>query len=88
MNKLRNFYKNIYQHDAISPTLHKRRNFFSRSDFQEEPATVSALNDSELRALLDEAITYKRPKDREGKSELFKVSIIMKTTLLANCKKT
>jgi len=31
------------------------------------------LNDSELRALLDEAITYKRPKDREGKSNLFKV---------------
>lgn len=31
------------------------------------------LNDNELRALLDEAITYKRPKDREGKSNLFKV---------------
>merc|ERR1712139_591303 len=29
-------------------------------------------NDSELRALLDEAITYKCPKDREGKSHLFK----------------
>ncbi|KAL6428207.1 hypothetical protein ACFW04_008501 [Cataglyphis niger] len=39
---------------------------------QEEPATLSELNDSELRALLDEAITYKCPKDREGKSHLFK----------------
>ncbi|KAL0119842.1 hypothetical protein PUN28_007934 [Cardiocondyla obscurior] len=39
---------------------------------QEEPATLSMLNDNELRALLDEAITYKRPKDREGKSSLFK----------------
>ncbi|XP_036145997.1 actin cytoskeleton-regulatory complex protein PAN1 isoform X2 [Monomorium pharaonis] len=39
---------------------------------QEEPATLSMLNDNELRALLDEAITYKRPKDREGKSNLFK----------------
>ncbi|XP_043584967.1 dentin sialophosphoprotein isoform X2 [Bombus pyrosoma] len=39
---------------------------------QEEPATLSALNEGELRALLDEAITYKCPKDREGKSSLFK----------------
>ncbi|XP_076227629.1 twenty-four isoform X3 [Nomia melanderi] len=40
--------------------------------FQEEPATLSTLNEGELRALLDEAITYKCPKDREGKSSLFK----------------
>lgn len=40
---------------------------------QEEPATLSTLNEGELRALLDEAITYKCPKDREGKSNLFKV---------------
>ncbi|KAJ8676422.1 hypothetical protein QAD02_012209 [Eretmocerus hayati] len=39
---------------------------------QEEAATLSALNEGELRALLDEAITYKCPKDREGKSSLFK----------------
>ncbi|XP_058788740.1 uncharacterized protein LOC131662813 isoform X2 [Phymastichus coffea] len=38
----------------------------------EEPATLSTLNEGELRALLDEAITYKCPKDREGKSNLFK----------------
>lgn len=40
------------------------------------------LNDNELRALLDEAITYKRPKDREGKSNLFKVRI---SALKLNC---
>ncbi|XP_067014923.2 uncharacterized protein tyf isoform X3 [Anabrus simplex] len=33
---------------------------------------VSNLDDGQLRALLDEAITYKRPKDREGKSDLFR----------------
>ncbi|XP_076254587.1 uncharacterized protein LOC143192798 isoform X3 [Rhynchophorus ferrugineus] len=33
--------------------------------------TLSNLNDRELKALLDEAINYKNPKDREGKSELF-----------------
>jgi hypothetical protein len=35
---------------------------------------VSNLDDGQLKALLDEAITYKRPKDREGKSDLFRVS--------------
>ncbi|CAG9861063.1 unnamed protein product [Phyllotreta striolata] len=34
--------------------------------------TLSNLNDGELKALLDEAINYKNPKDREGKSKLFK----------------
>ncbi|KAG8222595.1 hypothetical protein J437_LFUL002587, partial [Ladona fulva] len=33
---------------------------------------VSDLDDGQLRALLDEAITYKCPKDREGKSNLFR----------------
>ena len=32
------------------------------------------LDDTELKNLLDEAITYKSPKDRKGKSELFNVS--------------
>lgn len=32
------------------------------------------MDEGQLKALLDEAITYKNPKDREGKSELFKVS--------------
>ncbi|XP_018044514.1 PREDICTED: actin cytoskeleton-regulatory complex protein PAN1 isoform X1 [Atta colombica] len=39
---------------------------------QEESTTLSMLNDKQLRALLDEAITYKCPKDREGKSKIFK----------------
>lgn len=33
---------------------------------------MSNLDDGQLKALLDEAITYKRPKDREGKSDLFR----------------
>uniref|UniRef100_A0A8D8YNF9 Uncharacterized protein n=2 Tax=Cacopsylla melanoneura TaxID=428564 RepID=A0A8D8YNF9_9HEMI len=33
---------------------------------------VLGLDEGQLKALLDEAITYKNPKDREGKSELFK----------------
>ncbi|KAK7871718.1 hypothetical protein R5R35_014004 [Gryllus longicercus] len=35
-------------------------------------AHVSNLDDGQLRALLDEAIAYKCPKDREGKSNLFR----------------
>lgn len=38
---------------------------------------VSDLNDRELKALLDEAMNYKNPKDREGKSELFNVRNII-----------
>lgn len=38
----------------------------------QQHTSVSKLNDGELKALLDEAITYKNPKDREGKSALFK----------------
>lgn len=34
------------------------------------------LDDVELKNLLDEAITYKRPKDREHKSKIFKVKTI------------
>ncbi|XP_050667112.1 uncharacterized protein LOC126966871, partial [Leptidea sinapis] len=37
-----------------------------------ENKDVETLDDGQLRALLDEAITYKCPKDREGKSSLFK----------------
>lgn len=32
---------------------------------------MSDLNDGELKGLLDEALNYKNPKDREGKSKLF-----------------
>ncbi|XP_050312908.1 uncharacterized protein LOC126747970 isoform X2 [Anthonomus grandis grandis] len=38
---------------------------------QKDEKKLSNLNDRELKALLDEAINYKNPKDREGKSELF-----------------
>jgi hypothetical protein len=41
---------------------------------EEKNPDVSNLDDGQLKALLDEAITYKRPKDREGKSDLFRVS--------------
>lgn len=37
-----------------------------------QETSVSTLDDSQLKALLDEAITYKTPKDREGKSQIFK----------------
>jgi len=39
---------------------------------QKEEKEVLGLDEGQLKALLDEAITYKNPKDREGKSELFK----------------
>ena len=35
---------------------------------------VASLQDTELYQLLEEAYTYKRPKDRQGKSEMFRVS--------------
>ncbi|XP_014224663.1 dentin sialophosphoprotein-like isoform X1 [Trichogramma pretiosum] len=57
------------QQDNELPTLN---NTALVDNKQEEPATLSTLNEGELRALLDEAITYKCPKDREGKSSLFK----------------
>ncbi|XP_015432642.1 PREDICTED: dentin sialophosphoprotein-like isoform X2 [Dufourea novaeangliae] len=53
-------------------TSHSAPTSVTSDNKQEEPATLSTLNEGELRALLDEAITYKCPKDREGKSSLFK----------------
>ncbi|XP_018328656.1 putative uncharacterized protein DDB_G0277255 isoform X2 [Agrilus planipennis] len=38
---------------------------------ENKEASVSRLDDGQLKALLDEAITYKSPKDRVGKSQLF-----------------
>lgn len=43
----------------------------SPKEAQKDENEVSDLNDRELKALLDEAMNYKNPKDREGKSELF-----------------
>ncbi|XP_013167394.1 PREDICTED: uncharacterized protein LOC106117577 isoform X1 [Papilio xuthus] len=50
---------------------HKPPNAAANADV-ENNKHVGALDDGQLRALLDEAIAYKRPKDREGKSSLFK----------------
>lgn len=41
------------------------------TDSTSKEASVSGLDDVGLKALLDEAISYKTPKDRLGKSELF-----------------
>ena len=35
---------------------------------------VASLQDRELFQLLEEAYSYKRPRDRQGKSEIFRVS--------------
>ncbi|CAK1590394.1 unnamed protein product [Parnassius mnemosyne] len=50
---------------------HKSSNATANAEI-ENNKHVGALDDGQLRALLDEAIAYKRPKDREGKSSLFK----------------
>ncbi|XP_033322880.2 twenty-four isoform X1 [Megalopta genalis] len=57
---------------SSDPTSQSTPTSATSDNKQEEPATLSTLNEGELRALLDEAITYKCPKDREGKSSLFK----------------
>ena len=36
---------------------------------------VANLQDRELFQLLEEAYSYKRPRDRQGKSEMFRVSL-------------
>ncbi|XP_019765617.2 uncharacterized protein LOC109541256 isoform X2 [Dendroctonus ponderosae] len=38
---------------------------------EEKEIIVTHLNDKELKSLLDEAMSYKNPSDRQGKSELF-----------------
>lgn len=37
---------------------------------------IKNLDDDALKSLLDEAISYKGPKDKENKSEIFKVCFI------------
>ncbi|XP_049941284.1 mucin-19-like isoform X1 [Schistocerca serialis cubense] len=49
-----------------------RRVSFPSARVEEKNPNVSNLDDGQLKALLDEAITYKCPKDREGKSDLFR----------------
>ena len=42
----------------------------------QEVPDVANLQDRELFQLLEEAYSYKRPRDRQGKSEIFRVSLI------------
>ncbi|KAI4479883.1 hypothetical protein M0804_010622 [Polistes exclamans] len=59
--------------DTISePTNGQGTTPNSGSDNKKGKPTLLTLDDDGLRALLNEAITYKCPKDREGKSNLFK----------------
>ena len=45
-------------------------------DEGQEVPDVASLKDPELFQLLEEAYSYKRPRDRQGKSEIFRVSRI------------
>ncbi|XP_045771142.1 actin cytoskeleton-regulatory complex protein pan1-like isoform X2 [Maniola jurtina] len=65
--------KLVYNHvkDQSANTEHKITTTGANFDV-ENNKHVETLDDGQLRALLDEAITYKCPKDREGKSSLFK----------------
>ncbi|CAH2230390.1 jg5067 [Pararge aegeria aegeria] len=65
--------KLVYNHikDQSANTEHKTASAGFNVDV-ENNKHVEILDDVQLRALLDEAITYKCPKDREGKSSLFK----------------
>ncbi|KAM3963832.1 LOW QUALITY PROTEIN: uncharacterized protein ACR2FA_001871 [Aphomia sociella] len=57
--------------DLQTNSDHKSVNAVANNEV-ENNKHVETLDDGQLRALLDEAIQYKCPKDREGKSNLFK----------------
>ncbi|XP_045503104.1 actin cytoskeleton-regulatory complex protein pan1-like isoform X2 [Colias croceus] len=59
-----------YNHTKEQPTISDQKSAVTNNDVENKH--VETLDDGQLRALLDEAITYKCPKDREGKSSLFK----------------
>lgn len=65
------FLHNDVCRDALDSCQNNNNNNNNKHYCQQQ-TSVSKLNDGELKALLDEAITYKNPKDREGKSALFK----------------
>ena len=46
-------------------------------DEGQEVPDVASLKDLELLQLLEEAYSYKRPRDRQGKSEIFRVSRLL-----------
>lgn len=52
---------------------------FDQFDFPFPLQEISDFSDTQLKALLDEAITYKTPKDLAHKSETFKVRFIVET---------
>ncbi|CAG9791356.1 unnamed protein product [Diatraea saccharalis] len=66
------FYSSL--NDQQLKSDHKTSNTAANSEGEKSKGedSVENLDDGRLRALLDEAITYKCPKDREGKSDLFK----------------
>ncbi|XP_047511010.1 nucleolar protein dao-5-like isoform X2 [Pieris napi] len=61
-----------YNHTKEHSSASELRSSTAPSNSDVENKIVESLDDGQLRALLDEAITYKCPKDREGKSSLFK----------------
>ncbi|XP_045516342.1 nucleolar protein dao-5-like isoform X5 [Pieris brassicae] len=64
--------KILYNHTKEHSSASELRSSTAPSNTDVENKLVESLDDGQLRALLDEAITYKCPKDREGKSSLFK----------------
>lgn len=56
--------------DQQTNSDHKPTNTISSVEIEKKH--VETLDDGQLKALLDEAINYKNPKDREGKSKIFK----------------
>ncbi|CAH0713861.1 unnamed protein product, partial [Brenthis ino] len=64
--------KVLYNHIKDHTTNPDHKAVTASANEVENNKHVETLDDGQLRALLDEAITYKCPKDREGKSILFK----------------
>ncbi|CAH1392884.1 unnamed protein product [Nezara viridula] len=53
-------------------TCGKTDNYTPRVLAPNKDSSISSLNEPDLKALLEEAMAYKRPKDIQGKSDLFK----------------
>lgn len=60
------------QPETQYPGCGKADNYNARVMPSNKDSSVSSLNEPDLKALLEEAMAYKRPKDIQGKSELFK----------------
>ncbi|XP_063926642.1 uncharacterized protein LOC135140150 isoform X2 [Zophobas morio] len=59
------------ENDSAPKAPDKPRHDKCAKEKNKDDKTLSDLNDGELKGLLDEALNYKNPKDREGKSKLF-----------------